>query len=185
VLFGVFDTETTGLPLHRDARLAAQPRIIEFGGIITDGTNVLHTVEFICNPGMQIEQIITDITGLTNDDLKDREPFAAFTGIVKGYFSEVDAIISHNLSFDKSMVDFDLRRIKMALADVGWRDQLEICTVEQTFLGYGKRMRLQDLYSLLVGPYTQKHRAVDDTHRLHEICQRIGVYDALTSMEDQ
>ena len=114
--FGVFDTETTGLPFHREARLNQQPRVIEFGGIITDGTEVLSTTEFICNPGIQIEPIITDITGLTNEVLETHEPFSTFIDTLKNYFADCDVIITHNLSFDKSMIVYDLQRQPMDVA---------------------------------------------------------------------
>jgi DNA polymerase III alpha subunit (gram-positive type) len=178
MIFAVHDWETTGLPLHSDARLGQQPKTIEFGGILTDGNEVISTTEFICNPEIQIEQIITDITGLTNDDLRGYGPFSDNLDALKAYFSAADVIISHNLSFDKRMLDFDLRRIGLTLVDVGWTDQIEICTVEQTFHMYGRRMRLTDLYNTLVGEYVQKHRAVDDVLLLHKVCQTLGVYES-------
>lgn len=184
MLFAVFDTETTGLPLHSDARLDQQPRVIEFGGIITDGVEVISTTEFICNPGMMIEQIITDITGLTNEDLAPYGPFSDHIGQLAEYFGMADAIITHNLSFDRNMIKFDLQRIEKGLSDVGWRDQIEICTVEQTFHTYGRRMKLTELYNLLVGEYVQKHRAVDDVLVLHRVCQVLGVYDAFERRYD-
>lgn len=189
MLFAVFDTETTGLPLHRDASLRKQPRIIEFAGLITDGKDILSTCEFICNPGIAIEPIITQITGLTNEDLKDKQPFSSFVPQVREYFAGAVGRIAHNLSFDKGMLEFDLRRLDMTLDSISWHADgrgekaLEICTVEETFHEYGRRQRLQDLYQRFFGPYVQKHRAMDDVVLLHKIAQKIGVYDALTSQE--
>jgi len=180
MMFGVFDFETTGLPLHRDADLRQQPRIIEFGGIITDGNDILQTEEFICNPEITIEPIITEITGLTNDDLCWREPFRNHLDTVRYYFGQCDVVITHNLSFDKSMLVYDLRRIGLSLKDIGWVDKIEVCTVEQTFQMYGRRMHLKELYALLVEPYVQKHRALDDVKLLHAVCQRIGLYEAFS-----
>ena|SRR5579864_5006020 len=177
--FGVFDTETTGLPFHRDARLSQQPKVIEFGGIITDGEDIIDRTEFICNPEQPIEAIITEITGLTDADLIKHDPFEAYVPQLRSYFAGCDVIITHNLSFDKSMIAFDLRRIDRELPHVAWDGQLEVCTVEQTFLQYGRRMRLQELYRLLVGEYTQKHRAIDDVMLLHQVCQKINLYEAM------
>lgn len=191
MLFSVFDTETTGLPLHRDAPLRKQPRIIEFAGLITDGKEILDTLEFICNPGIAIEPIITEITGLTNKDLEDKPPFSKFVGDVRDYFKKSTGRIAHNLSFDKGMLVFDLRRIDMTLDEISWNADergepaVEICTVEETFHQLGKRQRLQDLYQRHFGPYVQKHRALDDVILLHKIAQAEGVYEALTSQESK
>ncbi len=180
MLFGVFDTETTGLPLHRDADLRHQPKVIEFGGIITDGHEIISSSDFICNPEQPIEQIITDITGLTDDVLSTYDPFRCHLEQLADYFAKCDVIISHNLSFDKGMMVFDTMRVGKRLRDIEWDGQIELCTVEQTFHQYGRRMRLQELYALLVGPYVQKHRALDDVRLLHEVCQKIGLYESFT-----
>lgn len=178
MLFAVFDTETTGLPFHMDAELSSQPRLIEFAGIITDGVEILDSLEFICNPGIVIEPIITQITGLTNDDLKDKPPFAEFFEQTARYFSQAYGVIAHNEAFDRAMLHYDLLRIGKTLADVNW-PALEICTVEQSFHQFGRRMKLQELYELYCGPYVQKHRALDDVKLLHEVARNIGVYEAL------
>jgi DNA polymerase III epsilon subunit-like protein len=184
MLFAVFDTETTGLPFHPQAPIDKQPRIIEFAGLITDGDAILATLEFICNPGIAIEAIITEITGLKNEDLAGKPPFSSFVGDVFDYFAQAEGRIAHNLSFDKGMLQFDLKRIGKSLDDINWftptsgKPAVEICTVEQTYHEYGKRQRLQDLYNELIGKYVQKHRALDDVKLLHEVCKKIGVYEA-------
>lgn len=186
MLFSVFDWETTGLPFHPDADLNKQPRAIEFGGIITDGETILEELEFICNPGIEIEAVITEITGLTNEDLADKPPLSHFIPQLAYYFSKARGRIAHNLSFDKGILTFDLQRLGRSLLDVNWygekSDAIEICTVEQTFHMYGKRVRLQDWYEMKCGPYVQKHRALDDVKLLHEACQKEGVYEAFAGV---
>jgi DNA polymerase III epsilon subunit-like protein len=182
MLFAVYDTETTGLPFHKDAPLSSQPRIIEFGGLITDGKEILHELEFICNPGVAIEQVITDITGLKNEDLADKPPFSHFVDQLREFFAGVTSSVAHNAAFDRSMLHFDLLRLGLDLSHIAF-PPLTICTVEQHFHQFGKRMRLIELYERFCGPYVQKHRAIDDVRLLHEMCQKTGVYDAYNSME--
>lgn len=177
MIFAVFDTETTDLPWHRDADLSTQPRIIEFGGLLTDGVEIIDTLEFICNPGVLIEAVITEITGLKNEDLQDKPPFSEFLVPVNNFFAQAQAVIAHNESFDKAMLAYDLKRIQLTLEDINW-PSVEICTVEQTFHQYGQRMRLQDLYAIHCGEWVQKHRALDDVMKLHEVAQKLGVYGA-------
>ncbi|QOV06269.1 DNA polymerase III epsilon subunit [Burkholderia phage Maja] len=190
MLFTVFDTETTGLPAHPLAPLDIQPRIIEFAGIVTDGRDVLSTLEFRCNPGVPLEAIITKITGLTDDDLRGEPDISFFFpdlaeffrpktfGTLDGQFARV----AHNLSFDRSLLNYDLTRRGKALDDIGFDDALMVCTVEQTMHRFGRPMKLQELWSLSRGEFTQKHRALDDVMRLHEVCIDYGIYSAF---EDQ
>lgn len=175
--FAVFDTETTGLTVHPSAQLGLQPRIIEFAGIITDGFEIIDTIEFICNPGIALEQIITDITGLKNEDLEDQPFFDNFIDEISVFFSQADAVVAHNLSFDRDMLSYDLKRAGCTIDRVNWPD-IQLCTVEQTFHQYGRRMKLSELHELLLGPYVQKHRAMDDIGLLHNVCLKLGVYNA-------
>lgn len=177
VKFAVHDWETTGLTKHPDAPLSIQPRGIEFAGVITDGVEILDEVEFICNPGIEIEEVITKITGLTNDDLVKQPYFDHFVPKLKDYFGQADIAVSHNLSFDRAITTYDLRRIDLTLEDINW-PKIEICTVEQVFQQFGRRVSLQDLYKMYVGPYVQKHRALDDVRLLTQVCSHIGLFKA-------
>jgi DNA polymerase III epsilon subunit-like protein len=179
MLFAVFDNETTGLPFHRKSPLESQPRIIEFAGIITDGKEILHELEFICNPGIAIEAIITQITGLKNEDLQDKPRFMENIGDLDTFFGKADCAIAHNASFDRSMLAYDLQRVGGTLDTISFPPMV-ICTVEQTFHQYGKMMKLIDLYEEHCGKYVQDHRAMSDVKLLHELCQKIGVYEAFT-----
>lgn len=177
MLFAVFDNETTGLPFHFRGDLDRQPRIIEFAGIITDGEKIIHQLEFICNPGIAIEEIITKITGLTNADLEDKPNFSKFIPDLAAYFAKADAGVAHNMSFDEGMLEYDLERRDLELKDINF-PPLSICTVEQTMPQFGRRMKLIELHKHYVGEYEQKHRALDDVMVLHGVCQKIGLYDA-------
>lgn len=177
MLFALFDNETTGLPFHFLSDLSQQPRIIEFGGIITDGINIIDRLEFICNPGIAIDAIITKITGLTNEDLDGKPDFGAFIPQLNAFFAQADAAVAHNLSFDEGRLSDDLQRRSKAISDISY-PKLGLCTVEQTTPIFGRPMKLIELYRHYVGEYEQKHRALDDVLRLHAVCQKIGLYDA-------
>jgi DNA polymerase III epsilon subunit-like protein len=180
MIFAPFDTETTGLTQHPQAPLRKQPRIIEFAGILTDGETIIDEIEFICNPGVIIEEIITKITGLKNEDLADKPPFSEFVPTVADFFKRADVAIAHNLSFDQSLLRYDLQRIDQFLADIFF-PQILCCTVEQFFPMFGRRMKLEDLYQMYCGEFVQKHRALDDVRKLHQLCQETGVYDAFSA----
>lgn len=175
---GVFDTETTGLTKHPDVDFRDQPRIIEWAGLITDGTDILLEDEFVCTPGFAVDAVITKITGLTNDFLDTKQPFIKHAHQIKDFFAECDVVIAHNLPFDKQMVFTEAQWMGQTLEDFFW-PKIEVCTVEATMAQFGHRMKLQQLYEIACGPYVQKHRALDDVKMLHAVCQHFGVYQAI------
>lgn len=179
--FIVFDTETTGLTLHPLVELEKQPRIIEFAAMLTDGVEVLDTLEFLCDPGIAIDDEITRITGITNRDLTGKPPFAKFVPQMAEFFKRGEAVIAHNLSFDQALLTYDLKRADLTLADINF-PPVRLCTVEQTMPLFGRRMRLQELYQFVTRKlYVQSHRAMDDIENLHEVCKDLGVYRAFSA----
>lgn len=174
----VFDTETTGLTAHPKAERSIQPRIIEFAGVLTDGVEVLETLEFKCNPGIPLEAIITKITGLVDADLEDCAEFGDYAETLAMFFGKAEYSIAHNHSFDRDLLKYDLDRFGFGLADINMPEK-NICTVEQTFHSFGRYMKLSELYEIYVGPYEQKHRALDDVLLLNRVCKEIGLFAAL------
>lgn len=185
MLFAVYDTETTGLPAHKDASLGIQPRIIEFAGIITDGEKIIDEFEFVCDPQQVLEEVITKITGFTNADIDGLPTFGDFVPKLKKFFAPVKqtkgATVAHNANFDKQLLTFDCVRAGVTLEDIDFPDTV-ICTVEEAFFRYGKRMRLEELVNLLVGEYVQSHRALSDVKALFEVAKAMGVFDAYSAI---
>lgn len=176
MLFMPFDFETTGLTAHHQAPLGLQPRPIEFAGIITDGKKIIEEIELIINPEVIIEAIITKITGLTNEDLEDKPTFSDSFEQISGFMAKADVAIAHNLSFDKNIAQYACERMGKSLEDLNF-PKIQLCTVEQMYPIFGRRMKLQELYEMHFGKYEQKHRALDDVLLLHQICGKIGIYD--------
>ena len=95
----VFDLETTGLPKAEGSDLDLQPRIIEFGAIrYTDGTfEEYDRLEFMCNPGHELDPKITKITGITDEDLKDKKPFVAHYKDLCKFFTKRASLLRSKL----------------------------------------------------------------------------------------
>lgn len=155
----IFDTETTGLIENRSTRLNLQPEIIEFYGI--DGDDEIDT---LIKPKIkELPEIITKITGLTDDDLKDQRPFRAHAPAIKNLIEKADCVVAHNLSFDMDMVDLEFERLEQTVA---WPKE-RICTVEQTVYLKGYRLNLSALYELLFEEkFKDAHRAKYDVQAL-------------------
>lgn len=172
----VFDTETTGLPKHPNAKDGVQPRIIEFAAALVDERGeVLDTVDRLINPGMPLEAIITKITGLTDEILADEHPFPVVLPDIAAFFRRADRMIAHNLPFDSTLLEMELAR--HGIEEFPWpRDAL--CTVQEHAEEWGRRPKLKELYEHYMGkPLDQKHRALDDVLALVDVCRESGVLE--------
>lgn len=171
----IFDTETTGLVLHPRAKDEQQPAIIEWGGLLVDGSGTeLRELNVLINPHRVLEARITKITGITEDDLRGQPSFKEVAAQIREMFASADVLIAHNLPFDKNMMTLDLRRAGL-LDDWPWPAH-ELCTVQEHVEEWGRRPKLIELYEHYMGhPLAQTHRAIDDVRALKEVCMAAGV----------
>jgi len=159
----IFDLETTGLPKAEGSDLDMQPRIIEFGAIrVTDGNlEEYDRLEFFCNPGHPLDPIITKITGITDEMLKDEKPFIAHYEKLCNFFLGEKTMVAHNLPFDRKVLKFDLERIDKLL-HFPWPFE-HICTVEVGESVWGKKRKLGDIHKDVTGEEIKNaHRSVND-----------------------
>ena len=160
----IFDTETTGLVGNSALDLKHQPFMIEFYGCIvnTEG-EIIDELEFLCNPGIKLDPVITRITGLTDDDLKGQPTFAEKASELISFIESADGIVAHNLSFDYDIISFDLKRCSRELK---W-PLARICTVEETEWIKGYRLNLKSLHEHLFSEdFEDAHRAKHDVMAL-------------------
>lgn len=196
----IFDTETTGLPLADSASLKKQPKIIEFAGLKVNYHLINHDIsdedfvesmdsfisgkevgnkydiferfEFLCNPGEPLEPIITKITGITDEDLADKDPIQAHWKDLSSFFLGETSMVAHNLPFDLKIMKFEAMRMNKLTA-FPW-PMRHICTVESTFEIKGARMKLGDLYKHLFDEEMQGwHRAMSDVRNLARITNEL------------
>jgi DNA polymerase III subunit epsilon len=168
----IFDTETTGLTLHPDARLELQPRMIEFGAVLmslADGS-IVEEANILINPGAPLPAEIVKITGITDDDLRDASTFVNVLPQLRRIFGEAVAVVAHNLPFDRAILRGELLRAKIDAFP--WPPR-ETCTVGLYRAEWGRNPRLIELYAAAMGrPLAQTHRALDDVKAMVEIIQK-------------
>ena len=183
----VFDTETTGVPIHPKARMDAQPAILEFGcALVDEEGNILKEINLLINPGVIPSNLpkrsnlidkakIFKITGIDTDDLKDCPTFSEVLDQIRPFFEEADQLIAHNLPFDKTLMELDLKRAGIESIEWPW-PKIQICTVQEHVEEFGRFKKLTELYEHYTGtPLAQTHRALDDVHALIEVCKGAGV----------
>ncbi len=147
----VLDTETTGLSHDVDT-------IIELGMVAVSyspSEKKLVSIDRIFteyeDPGRPIAKEITEITGISDADVKDRH---INDQMVKSYIDAAELIVAHNASFDRPMFekrfsDFDTKRWACSLKGVDW-NQFNISNHKQEELLFG------------IGYFYEAHRASID-----------------------
>lgn len=180
----IFDTETTGLIDNRTVPLDKQPHCIEFCGVLVDlktGT-VEKEVHTLIKPPIPLptkvkgDKGIAEMTGITEAMLADAPPFREVAGQIATMLVEAPAVIAHNLSFDKDMIEVELERLEMT---IGWPKR-QICTVEQTIHLRGYRLNLTKLHNILFpGETFTAHRANADVKALTRCCVELYRRDIL------
>ena len=181
----VFDTETTGVPIHPKARMENQPRIIEWGGVLVDSRGeILEEFGTLTNPKVIPINVdkrsnlidkakIFKISGIDTDALKNYPTFEGVAPRIRSLFEKADQLIAHNLPFDKAMMDLDLKRA--AITDWPW-PKIMTCTVQEHKEEWGRFPKLLELFEHYTGaPLAQTHRALDDAKALVEVCKYAGV----------
>ena len=103
------DLETTGLSPKND-------RIIEFGIAELKDKKFVPYKNWLINPGFEISEKITQITGITNDDLKDQPMFSDISDEILGILSEEPTVvITYNNRFDKPFILEEYNRLNKNL----------------------------------------------------------------------
>ncbi len=148
--FIAFDLETTGLSSRHD-------RITEIGAVVWRDGEILDRFQTFVNPGRPLSRQITELTGITDDMLRDApgeaEAVAAFLDFCGGR-----PLAAHNAEFDVSFVEAACRRLGRDFAPT-YVDTLVLAQHLLPELGKYKLNLVADALSL---PEFRHHRAVDD-----------------------
>ena len=111
----VFDTETTGFnPGLGDS-------LIEIGGVKIHNGEVVDRFDEFINPGHHIDEQITRVTDISDDDVKDADNEENVIKRFKEWIGNLP-LVAHNARFDKNMVDmayykYDLGKLDNPIID--------------------------------------------------------------------
>jgi len=159
----IFDTETSDLIGNSLLPIDKLPRIIElFGLSLDENCEEVGAYHFLFDPGIKITEEITRITSITNEMVKGKPRFSESSEAIRDLIMDHEEVVAHNLSFDRQMVDIEMKRCGL---EVDW--PILICTVEQSEFYRGHRLNLQALHELLFGEgFPNAHRAENDVRAL-------------------
>lgn len=140
------DLETTGFDSEKD-------QIIEFGAIKFDLKGNQETLSFLCKPNQEIPEIVSHITGIYDEDVADKKPFAHHIKEVEAFIKDFP-IIGHNIQFDTGF----LKANGVKISSLEW----DTHPLSKMMLPEADSHSLEVLSSLLGLTHQNKHRALDD-----------------------
>lgn len=155
------DIETNGLS-HINGR------VIEVAAIRVEDGEVVDTVNTLVNPGDELPQFITNLTGITSKQVRGAP---AFSQVADELYQLIDGsiFVAHNVRFDYSFLEQEFKRIG--------KDFLprQLCTVKLSRALYPEHRthKLQDLIERHGFTYSARHRAFDDAHILWQFIQHL------------
>ena len=157
----IFDTETTGLNYSRD-------EIIEFSAVAVDRVEGAPRVvreydELVAlTPGGFVPPKIQQLTGITNQDLRERGiPKARLCGDFARMLTPGTLLLAYNAHFDLSFLFYLLLRDGDPAILKG-KDKLDLLTVYKDRRRYPHRLENAIEAYGLTGKVVNSHRAVDD-----------------------
>ncbi|MDQ0299169.1 DNA polymerase-3 subunit alpha (Gram-positive type) [Salibacterium salarium] len=114
----VFDVETTGLSVVYDT-------IIELAAVKVKDGEIIDRFESFSNPHEKLSDTIIDLTGITDDMLKDAPEVS---DVLKDFktFSEDSILVAHNASFDMGFLNEGYKKAGLTKADNPVIDTLEL-----------------------------------------------------------
>lgn len=174
--FICFDIETTGLSAARD-------KITEIGAVKVENGVITDTFSTFANPEMPIPQKITQLTGITDDMVKDAPSQSdAVSAFLE--FAGNNVLVAHNAPFDTSF-------IAKACEDMGREynyTSIDTVAISRAILTDIKNCKLDTVAKFLrLGDFNH-HRATDDAEMLARIfinlCQRLTDDFGITKTND-
>ena len=153
-VFVVFDIETTGLSVHTCA-------ITEIGAVKYKNGEILDRFSSFVNPHTPIPPEITELTGITDDMVKDAPDIKQ---VLKRFFAfaEGHVLVAHNASFDISFLRLAAEKCGLPFSPT-YLDTVSLSRYVNPTLKSHKLDGLADHYGL--GDFDH-HRAFEDAHML-------------------
>ena len=176
VEFVALDVETTGLrPLHQ--------RVIEIAAIrYRDGREV-ERIESLCNPDKRIPAYIVGLTGIGNEMVTEAPRFAELADEIVRFIGP-GLIVGHNVGFDLSFVNAELKRLgRPALIN----ERLDTLPLASKLVPGLRRPSLDKVAAALglADQARSRHRAAADAALTAEAALRLAGLAAARGVADQ
>lgn len=158
----VFDLETTGLEKETD-------KIIEIGALKYRNNELVDEFSVLINPEIKLPSVITKITGLTDEDLKDKD---TIDNVLPKFINFIEdlTLIAHNSEFDLGFIEENIKRLGLNMITNKNNDTVEIA---RKYIPKAYNYKLETLKKYFHLEYGS-HRSVDDcktTNYVYQYCK--------------
>jgi len=155
------DIETNGLNHIKG-------RVVEVAAIRVENGQIVREFRSLVDPGMALPQFITNITGITDQDLKDAPLFHAIADELYDIL-EGAIFVAHNVRFDYSFLKQEFKRVGRSF------NPRQLCTVRlsRALFPNERSHKLQNLIIRHNLQVSSRHRAYDDAHALWQFMQLV------------
>lgn len=155
------DIETNGLNHIRG-------RVIEVAAIRVEEDRITRVFNQLIDPGTELPYYITNLTGITTNDLKGAQTFRSVARELHDILSGA-VFVAHNVRFDYSFLKQEFKRAGLTFLP------RQLCTVKlsRTLYPDQKSHKLQSLIDRHGFAYQKRHRAYDDAHVLWQFVRHV------------
>lgn len=158
----VVDIETTGFdPTYN--------KIIEIGAIKVDNYNVIDSFSSLINPGTPIDSFISELTGITNNQLSDAPHLESILPSFDDFVKD-SIIVGHNVSFD---INFIYDNYEKYLHKPFSNDYIDTLPLSRKYCKNIKSHKLSALKEHLNIDIDVSHRALADCHSTNILFQKL------------
>lgn len=157
------DIETNGLNHIRGRVIEVAAIRVENGPL---GFKITRAFNQLIDPGSELPQFITNLTGIRSEDLRGAAPFRQVAAELHDILSGA-VFVAHNVRFDYSFLKQEFKRAGLTFLP------RQVCTVKLSRALYPaeRSHKLEALIARHGLAYEKRHRAYDDAHALWQFLQ--------------
>ena len=148
--FVVFDLETTGFSNTND-------QITEIGAVKIKDFEIVDRFSELINPKKDIPYRVQDVTGITNEMVKDKPPIEEILPKFMDFVGD-SVFVAHNADFDTGFIMHKCENLGIEYKN----KKVDTLTLARIMLPELKRHKLDRVAKALGVPLLNHHRAVDD-----------------------
>ena len=151
IRIAVLDVETTGIDLEDNEIIELAIKVIEINKHNGSGLKAIGKYESYNDPGFEISEEITSLTGISNEDVKNQHINWAD---VKSIFDNCQLLAAHNAKFDRKFIEKYIKTNNVwscSQKDINWKNR-----------GFFKNSL--ELLCIWHGFYYEAHRAMNDVN---------------------